>query len=618
MKASRPKMPEMPALLQQWKDSFTKISYLNGHRFRLAIIAAARELIANQDYLNKINVFPVPDGDTGTNMASTLHTIIVALRSSDQPEIDLMSQIISDSALEGARGNSGVILAQFFYGLAMELEGKKNVNTREFAQAVESARQQSYSAMADPREGTILSVISEFSQCWRELSETEDNYAVIMAEAQNRCQAELERSPYKLKVLGKAKVLDAGAQGFVNMLEGINKFIQGGKVKEMVTDFLDIFSPLPKEVDVAFDPDVKYRYCTECIVDGSSFDRETIRQQLQELGDSLILAGSLKRLKLHIHTDEPEKVFEILEEYGSVRHKKADDMKKQVQSRRENRGIAIVVDSTSDLSEELLQENNIHVVPVRLSFGNQSFIDQVTITSSQFYTKLKAAVDLPKTSQPAPRDFENMYRYLSSHYREIISLHVSQAMSGTIQSAEKATSALDQKRIHIFDSRATSLSLGILAIKAAHYLNEGLSAAEIIRLLEKHRDAGRVYILFDTLEFVIRGGRLNPSVGKILSKIGLMPILTFNKKGLFAKAGFARRGSSGMDKIIAKVRSELKDTQATDIGIIHANAPEKGRLFLEKAKAAFPNARFYFNEIGPALGVHAGPGTLGIVVFKTI
>ncbi len=405
MKPLRPKLPEMPALLQQWKDSFNKISYLNGHRFRLAVIAAARELIANQDYLNKINVFPVPDGDTGTNMASTLHTIIVALRSSDQPDIDMMSQTISESALEGARGNSGVILAQFFYGLAMELEGKKDVETKEFAVAVENARQQSYSAMAEPKEGTILSVISEFSTCWQELSETEDDYAVIMAEAQTRCQAELERSPYKLKVLGKAKVVDAGAQGFVNMLEGINQFIHGGKVKEVVTDFLDILSPLRKEVDVAFDPDVKYRYCTECITDGEAFDREEIRERLQPLGDSLILAGSLKRLKLHIHTDDPEKVFEILGEYGTVRHKKADDMKKQVKSRIKQNGIAIVVDSTSDLTDELLQENNIHVVPVRLAFGNQSYIDQVTITSSQFYTKLKAADELPKTSQPAPRDF---------------------------------------------------------------------------------------------------------------------------------------------------------------------------------------------------------------------
>lgn len=613
---------ELPEALQQWRDdlvrNFRKISYLNGHRFRLAVIAAARQLIANQDYLNKINVFPVPDGDTGTNMASTLHSIIVTLKTADQNDISFISHAVSDSALDGARGNSGVILAQFFYGLAMKFEGKKQVDTKAFAEAVVIAKEQSYTAMSDPCEGTILSVIAEFSDTWNELSQESDDYVHIMEISQKRCQEELERSPLKLKVLQNSKVVDSGAQGFVNMLEGINEFIQGGRIREMLTDFQEWVQPIRKAIDIAFDPDVKFRYCTECIVDGEHFNRDVIRNQLVKLGDSLILAGSDTRLKLHIHTNEPEEVFTILSAYGKLRHKKADDMKKQVMQRgRKEHSIALVVDSTSDLNDDMLQDNAINVVPVRLSFGNENFIDHVTISPVEFYHKLKTSSDHPKTSQPAPRDFSNMYRYLISHFNEIISIHVTRSLSGTWQSAANAASQIDKKNIHIIDSKSASLGVGILALKAAQYVKAGIPAKKIVEKLELLRETNRIYIMFDTLDYVIKGGRLNPRIGKILTKIGLMPLITFDRKGNLSKSGFIRRGPVSWPKIVARIQKEFSGSMITDIGVIHANVPEMAERFEKYLRGYFPDVTYHTGIIGPALGCYTGPGTLGIVVFKS-
>ena len=597
-----------------------KIKYVNGHRFRLAVIAAAKRLISNQDYLNKINVFPVPDGDTGTNMASTLHTIIMALRNTSHEAIDEMSSNISDSALEGARGNSGVILAQLFYGLGMELENKKHVSTKNFALAAKQAARQSYTAMDDPKEGTILSVIRVWAESWQELSEVHDDYVKILDESIDRCQKELELGPQKLKILQNSNVVDAGAQGFVNMLEGINDFIRGGKIRGIWEELKEISSPFQNGSDtIAFDPDVKYRYCTECMMDAKDIDREIIRERLSPLGNSMILAGSRTRLKLHIHTDEPETVFAILEEHGSVRRRKADDMKKQVGLRqKKDKKIAIVVDSTSDLSEDLLTKYNINVVPVRMSFGQKEYIDKVTIDNKTFYDKLINGNVHPKTSQPSPRDFQNMYRYLISHYETILSLHVAKNLSGTYQSALSAANEIDADHIKIFDSKMTSLGLGFLGIKAAELVENKKSIDEIIPILNEYVEHSQLYIIFGGLDFIIKGGRLNKNVGGILKMIKMLPLIHFDDKGKLSKDGFIRNSKNNYESVIKKIKKEIKKSKPEYLGVVHVNALEKANKTMEALKIQFPGIPIILSEIGPALGVHAGPGTVGIGYFKNV
>ncbi len=594
-----------------------KIRYVDGHRFRLAVIVAAKRLIANQDYLNKINVFPVPDGDTGTNMASTLHTIIIALRNTSHAAIDSMSSEISESAFEGARGNSGVILAQFFYGLALQLENKRHVSTLDFSYAAEQAASQSYTAMENPQEGTILSVIRIWAEAWRELAPECDDFSEILDLALDRSRKELEQSPKKLKVLRNSNVVDAGAQGFVHMLEGIRDFIRGGKIREIWEELKEIAAPFQTDSEsIAFDPEVKYRYCTECLMDADSIDRDAIRKRLGPLGNSMILAGTQTRLKLHIHTDTPEEVFSILEEYGSVRRKKADDMKKQVELRsQKEKSIALVVDSTADLPEDLLSEYNINVVPVRVSFGGKEFIDKVTIDNATFYRKLVEGPHHPKTSQPSPRDFVNMYRYLSSHYEQILSIHVTSALSGTYQTAKAAGEEVSGANIHFFDSKLTSLGLGLTAMKAGELIRQKKSMDEILDALRIYIERSRLYIVFGGLDFVIKGGRLNKNIGKFLKFLGLLPLIYFDPQGKLGKDGFIKNAPDNFKKVIIKMKNQLKNTRPEHLAVIHANAPEKAQAISAELEKEFPGVPVILSELGPALGVHAGPGTVGLGYF---
>lgn len=594
-----------------------KITFLDGKRFRLAVIAAAKSLIRNEDYLNKINVFPVPDGDTGTNMAATLHNIITTLRVKDDLDLSDMSTHISDSALDGARGNSGSILAQMFYGLATELQDKKHVTTLEFARAAKSASDHAYEAMADPREGTILSVVRVWGEAWQSEAVINDDFASVMTYSLKEARIELDKTPSKLKIDNKMKYVDSGALGFVNMLEGIDAFIKSPNIKQLFEGLKERLAPIANVHDVAFDPNVKFRFCTECLVDGEFFDRNRIRDELMPLGDSLILAGSSRRLKLHIHTNSPETVFSILDQYGQVRRKKVDDMKKQVSHRNQKKqGIALVVDSAADVSDQIAEKYNINVVPLRISFSGKQYIDGVTIDNTMFYKMLKESKETPKTSQPAPRDIENLYRFLLSHYEEIISIHVSKELSGTYQNAIAAARRVNPAAIHVINSKSGSMGQQIMAIKAAEMIRQEFSVREIVTFLESLEGKQKIYVVLKTLYYAIKGGRVKPYLGRLLGFLGLIPLITFTVDGKSDKDGLvANRGRRGWKTMIKRFKKHVHGQEPTDIGIIHANDSELAKEFAQFVRNVYPKARFHYGEFGPVVGTYAGTGALLMVGF---
>lgn len=593
-----------------------KITTLDGKRFRLAVIAAAKNLIRNEDYLNKINVFPVPDGDTGTNMAATLHAIVTSLRNNTDYALAEMSQHVSDTALDGARGNSGSILAQFFYGLATRLENKKNVSTHEFAEAAIAATQHAYQAMADPKEGTILSVIRVWGESWESLAKSHDDFTYILKHALKACKIELDKSPAKLKLEGKMKYVDSGGLGFVNMLEGIEEFIESPNIKQLFEGLKERLAPITGNHDIAYNPNVKFRFCTECLVDGAYFDRNHLRDLLLPLGDSLILAGSTRRLKLHIHTNAPESVFSILSQYGSVRRKKVDDMKRQIKHRNQKlREIALVVDSASDISDDVAEKYNINVVPLRISFGKEEFIDGVTIDNKTFYERLSNSKVFPKTSQPTPRDFENLYRFLLTHYKHVLSLHVSDKVSGTFQAAQKAAVKVDSKKITVFNTESGSIGEQIIAIKAARMIRQGNSVHEIVNYLSSLHGEFKMIIMLESVKYAVKGGRLKPYLGGLLRLFGLTPLITITPDGRTGKEGIVPRGKRGWKAAIKKFKNFFGDKIPEEIGIIHANCKEKARLFEAKLREYFPDATYYYGEFGPVIGTYAGPGAIVFVGF---
>ncbi len=210
-----------------------QIKYLNGIRFKRFIIHSAQRINQTEQYLNDINVFPVADGDTGTNMAATMNSIVKEIKKCKESSFARISSIIADSALTGARGNSGAILAQFFQGLAEATKDKVRLSTETFAQAATKAAEQARNAISNPQEGTIITVMKDWANHLTEHAPNTPDFVELFKKALSKAKDSLAQTPDKLLILKKAGVVDAGAQGFVNILEGIVSFIEYGKIKSL-------------------------------------------------------------------------------------------------------------------------------------------------------------------------------------------------------------------------------------------------------------------------------------------------------------------------------------------------------------------------------------------------
>ena len=247
-----------------------KISYLDGGRLKHAIIAGSKIIEKMQEKLNAINVFPVPDGDTGTNMTITMSNISQHISARSDKSISQLSSHLAEAALIGAQGNSGVILAQFFHGFAESVKGKIKLTTSAFASAVQHAKVSAYQALSDPKEGTILTVISDWANDIELNSKNTEDFVTLLRNALIKAKQSLAETPQKLSVLKKAGVVDAGAQGFVHLLEGIVHFIERGKISQPYQQLRHPkinHSPITTVVEK-----LKYRYCTECLLNAPELD----------------------------------------------------------------------------------------------------------------------------------------------------------------------------------------------------------------------------------------------------------------------------------------------------------------------------------------------------------
>ena len=581
------------------------IEYIDGIRLYRSLIAGLRRVVSRQEYLNKINVFPVPDGDTGTNMAFTLTSIEEGIQNNAYSDIKKMSMAIADSALDGARGNSGAILAQFFVGFADGIKDVKKINTDEFSQAISHAKNYSYDALTKPREGTILSVIRSWSESLESSSKKSNDFLTILSSGLINAQKALEKTPQQLEVLAKAGVLDAGAQGFVDMLSGIQEFVELGSITETDLTIIESF-----EKEVITTTNEKYQYCTECIILGENIPRRLLKERLMDLGDSIVLAGTKIKAKVHIHSDEPHKVFTLCKEYGSIQGEKTDDMiKQQADAHSSHSSTAIIVDSGCDLPEEIIDTMNIHVIPVRLNFGNTHYVDKVSLTSDEFWKELKTNPNHPQTSQPSPGDFRRQYQFLSSHYESAISIHLPEALSGTYQSAITAEKSLSTFSVNILDSFSGTIGTGLIAMRTAEAIAKGKNTNEVKIIAKQAIENTQLYVGLDNLDNIVKGGRISPTVQKIANFFKINPYLAFKKDGL-KPVGISFGNNDKANKFRKFVENKIPKNKKVRIGISHAQMNIFVENWIKSLINRFGENNVITTDIGPALGVHTGPKVL--------
>ncbi len=298
----------------------------DGRAFLHAIETSLRWLEANAAAIDRLNVFPVPDGDTGTNMVLTLRAALAESAAEDSNDVGAAAAALARGALLGARGNSGVILSQIIRGLAEGLEGLSEFGPREFAQALQRAYQVAYESVSNPVEGTILTVARDAGDAAVRVGASVDTIEELVAEVVGAARTSVDNTPNQLDVLKEAGVVDAGGQGLYVIYDGLLRYLRGEELPAVATEdrAADVFAAFAE----AHGAD-EHGYCTEFIIHGADLSVEKIRAEMGEIGASLLVVGDERMVRVHVHAERPGDALNAAAAHGELDRLKIDNMDRQ-------------------------------------------------------------------------------------------------------------------------------------------------------------------------------------------------------------------------------------------------------------------------------------------------
>ena len=841
-----------------------EIKILNPVRLTKLFIAASRWLSKYADVLNDLNVYPVPDGDTGTNMSMTLQSVenaLVGLQS--EPNMEELVDIISEAVLLGARGNSGTILSQIIQGFLDAVRDKEEIDIEAAAKGFVSAKERAYKAVSQPVEGTILTVIRKVSEAAMAYDGPKDDFIPFLVNLKNAAADAVEDTPNLLPKLKEAGVVDAGGKGIFYVLEGFEKSVTD---PEMLKDLARIANSQvnrKQKLEYINKNEIKFKYCTEFIIESGDFDLEEYKAKIQNLGDSMVVAQTRKKTKTHIHTNHPGQVLEIAGTLGDLNNMKIENMEIQhshvlvkeeelnkvdirgivketaleepkllfnekniennvaiyavvdnknianlflkdgasailiggqtknpsvsdieeglkkihaktiyilpnnkniiasakLAAKRDKRDIividtktmlegyyftknrkmnlqtllrqlkfnnsieitkavrdtkvndieikvgdnialvngtltekaervedlikkiyekytnnntlavtvvrgktateegneaiksknfkkfyeydgeqdnysyyiyleqrdpslskiAILTDSASDITPDMIEGLDVTVIPIRLKIGENNYKDGVNLSKKEFWHKLLTEKVVPKTAQPSPAEFRDYYEELfNKGYEKIISLHISSKMSGTQQVAKVAREMLKrEKDIIIVDSKSVTFGQAYQVLEAAKMIKVGAKLEDILTRLYEIADKMKVYFAVSDLTYLEKGGRIGRASSVIGNLLKLRPVLKLEdgEVSLETKT-FGERGAiSYMEKII---KNEGKNSIYLYTAWGGTNQELQSTDILKKTADTMRKIEYKGRfEIGATIGSHSGP-VFGIGIISKI
>jgi len=590
------------------------IAYVDGPRLSRSLLAASDWVTAGRDEINRINVFPVPDGDTGTNFSLTLRSVSDALRALGDAPLDSTARTAARGAVLGARGNSGMMLAHFLLGFAEALEGREKGTAKDIARGIRLGADRLYSSLDDPREGTILTVAREAALAAERAAADSPDISMFMNRLLAEGEIALARTPELMAVLKEAGVVDAGGKGFVRMIEGVVRLIEGDPILP-ATATTGEFSSIPAaEIDVAAERD--FQFCTEAMIQGEQLpSANEVRSVLREFGGSVqvVVAGDI--LKLHVHTDTPDAVFTCAARWGKVSATKAEDMR--VQHRKlahpERRPVAIVADSSSDLPDAVLDRHHIALVPLQVMFGDTTYRDRVELKPEAFYATMRRSRAHPTTSQPTPAEFVRVLRDARSEADEVVAVLLASRLSGTFQAGMMAARAANIDGVEFVDSASASLGLGLLALRGAELAESGWSARDIAEELRRVRRQSGALVTVDRFDNLLRSGRVTRGKAWLAGLLDVKPILGLDDLGSIIPVDRVR----GRDNVVPRVLSLLERRltprpKAVRFGIVHAEAPEPAERMRRAIVAAYQPRDCFVTLATGVLGAHVGFGAWAV------
>lgn len=460
----------------------------------------------------------------------------------------------------------------------------------------------------------MLTAMTVWANALSELSNIATNIGDVLTSAVSQVELAVKNTQFQLQNLQKAHVVDSGAKGFAYFVTGLTEFLLSNKeyseLDELSAEDTEMCDS-SSHMDL-MEQEITYRYCTEALFENSTLDLKHMREVLNGLGDSLVVAGNSTKKRIHIHTNDPATVFEVIQKESTIIYQKIDDMKLQrdIVHNQKNK-IAILTDSIADLPPSFIDQHQIHVMHLSILFGDMSFIDKLTIRPAKLleYSKGK---ELPTSSLPDPKSIENKLSYLKSYYDHIIVITVSKELSGTYNNISNVIRSLKSDSIHLINSKQNSAAQGLIVMECAKAIEDGSSVEEAIKLTNQQTENSKILVCVKTLDNMIQSGRLSTRAGKIAKLVGMKPIVTLDKEGKGGLAGIAFSFAGSQKKVYAHVKRLLKKQTIKSYSVVHINNEQEGMAFANKLAELIGKEPEYIMETSSIIAVGAGGGAVAL------
>ena len=472
-------------------------------------------------------------------------------------------------------------------------------------------------------EGTIITIMRAIADEGERMEHAD--FVSLFDRLMVRAREALAHTPELLPALKAAGVVDAGAKGFVHLLEGISASLSGDPLValEEVPDYPEsVFAAAVVEYPA---DNETYRFCTEALVRGPSLPTaDEVRAVLRERGDSLVVIRGEALLKVHIHTDEPDGIFDYLGSLGQLATHKAEDMRVQHAAvgraaaaghlSLARRPISVVADTACDLPEEIVRAHGMHLVPLALVFEDRVLRDRIDIDAAGFLDALRQGAH-PGTSQPTPAAFGEGFRRASEEGEAVVAVTLSSGLSGTFASAQAAARLRGEgdTPVHLVDSRAASVLQGLLAVKAAELGELGWEPARIVAELVRIRDRSGLFLTIDTFERLLASGRIGRGRAWLGSLLDIKPVLDLDATGKLAPVDKVRGRKNVIPRMLEILERRVpKDVKRVRFGIVHVACPGVAEEVSAQIRKRYGNREVMIVPASPIIATHTGEGAWGL------
>ena len=462
------------------------------------LLFSSERIEKDKEQINKINVFPVPDQDTGSNLSATLKGIQENIENKEFQNISELSDSVLDGALTAAQGNTGIIYTGFLAGFFPYIADEEFLTAEKIGLAFEKGYERARESIQNPKEGTMLDVIKAFSLAVKEHSKEEKDIVKNFYFGIEKANQALLDTPNKMEVLKKAGVVDAGGLGFLMILETYLDALQEqedpftiekGETTEMVRPkrFLQILSN---------------RYEVVALLDDGYYEEKQIGEKLKHLGNCLDIIKIGNRTKIHIHTDDPYEVRDIIKKMGNIEKLRIEDMAKEVTGQKsvDNVSIGIIVDERTGLSSKIVDHYDIEVIPLRIVWPEGEYVTGENICQKIKEAKKQGIVSQPKIDPISPEFFMESYKKQLEKFEDILCITSSSKLSDNYDSAVKGREMLsseEREHIYVIDSKNISAGQSLLILEAIEMVAEQRKIKEVVSKIERAIDNINMYCIIE-------------------------------------------------------------------------------------------------------------------------